>query len=153
MLAGATATWLQTRSRLPIIVVALALVAAELQLAWATQRAESLAGGGDYQFERVDLAAYYAPTSAAQFLQTRSQTEQFRYFGYAQHILGEPIPYTLRWAQSEGTTPSVSRQGSATRLKPSRTRRRGIRKVSQIRSGYLDLAAVGQMDRAHEGDH
>jgi hypothetical protein len=98
MLAGATATWLQARLRLPIIVVVLALVAVELQQAWTAQRAESLAGAGDYQFERVDLAAYYAPTGVARFLQTRSQTEQFRYFGYAQHILGGPIPYTLRWA-------------------------------------------------------
>jgi len=102
LLAGATATWLHmhvsSRLRLPLSTLALALVAAELQLAWTTQRAESLAGGGDYQFEQVGLAAYYAPTAAARFLQTRSRTEPFRYFGYAQHIFGGPIPYTLRWA-------------------------------------------------------
>jgi hypothetical protein len=82
---------------LPMTVVALALVAAELEPAWIAQRAESLAGGGDYQFKQVDLATYYAPTGAARFLQSRSPADQFRYFGYAEHIFGGPVPYTLRW--------------------------------------------------------
>jgi hypothetical protein len=98
LLAGASASWLQSRFSRRLSVLAVALVAAELQLAWSAQRAESLAGGGDYQFKQVELAAYYAPTGAAQFLQNKSHAEKFRYFGYAQHIWGGPIPYTLRWA-------------------------------------------------------
>jgi hypothetical protein len=84
--------------RLPLTVLAVGVVAAELQFAWTVQRAESLAGGGDYQFEQVDLAAYYAPTGATRFLENQAKTDLFRYFGYAQHISGAPIPYTLRWA-------------------------------------------------------
>jgi hypothetical protein len=109
LLAGATVTWLQAHSkRLSPAILAVGIVAVELQFAWTAQRAESLGGGGDYQFERVDLAAYYAPTGAAQFLQTKAQTEQFRYFGYAQHFLGEPIPYTLRWADPSITALEVN---------------------------------------------
>ena len=109
LLAGATVTWLQAHSeRLSPAILAVAIVAVELQFAWTAQRAESLAGGGDYQFERVDLAAYFAPTAAARFLQSKSETEQFRYFGYAQHFLGEPIPYTLRWADPSITALEVN---------------------------------------------
>jgi hypothetical protein len=112
MLVGATLTCLQSRVRcrlrLPLAVLALGVVAAELQVAWTTQRAESLAGGGDYQFEQVNLADYYAPTGAARFLQLQAQTDRFRYFGYAQHISGGPIPYTLRWSDPAITALEVN---------------------------------------------
>jgi hypothetical protein len=81
----------------------LAVVVLDLHNAWLTQSAESLAGGGDYQFQRIDLADYVAPTPGANFLMARAATEPVRYFGYAGHVFGGPMPYTLRWAD-----PSVS---------------------------------------------
>ena len=112
LLAAAALTCLQTKARLsfrvPLAVLALAVVGAELQLAWNAQRAESLAGGGDYQFEQVDLSAYYAPGGAARFLASSARSDRFRYFGYAQHIFGGPVPYTLRWADSSITALEVN---------------------------------------------
>jgi hypothetical protein len=116
LLAGATLTWLHLRLGrrlgLPLTILALGVVAAELQVAWTAQRAESLAGGGDYQFQHVDLADYYAPTGAARFLQAQqAKTDPFRFFGYAQHISGVPIPYTLRWMDPSIAALEVNNRG------------------------------------------
>jgi len=118
LLAGASLTWLQLRLssasslRRLVGVVAIAALAVELQIAWRAQRAESLAGGGDYQFQQVDLAAYFAPTSATRFLQAHAQSDLFRYFGYAQHFSGVPIPYTLRWADPSITALEVNNRAT-----------------------------------------
>ena len=69
-----------------------------LRAAWNTQLRESLATGGTYELEQVDLDRYYAPTAAARFLQSASASSFDRYVGYAQHIFGGPMPYTLRWS-------------------------------------------------------
>jgi hypothetical protein len=83
---------------------ALAIVTLDLHTAWVAQSTESLQGGGDYQFARVDLNAYLAPSPGAQFLTTEAARESpFRYFGYAGHVFGGPMPYTLRW-----TDPSIA---------------------------------------------
>jgi hypothetical protein len=88
-------------------VVVLAVVVLDLHSAWTTESSESLAGGGDYQFERVDLADYFTPTPAARFLQLKRKDDApFRYFGYAGHVFGGPMPYTLRW-----TDPSIAALG------------------------------------------
>ena len=102
LLAAATMSALHVpdRPRLNLAVAALALVlvSADLHAAWEAQQAESRAGGGDYQFQMADLATYYAPTGAARFLLSRAESDPFRYLGYAQHVYGGPMPYTLRWA-------------------------------------------------------
>ena len=151
VLAGATATWLQTRLRkrgLPFTVVAMAVVAAELQLAWTTQRAESLAGAGDYQFEQVGLAAYYAPTAAARFLQARSDAEPFRYFGYAQHIFGGPIPYTLRWADPAIAALEVNNRALVSGLDDIQ----GYNPIHLARYDELMAALNGRVQNYHHAD-
>jgi hypothetical protein len=152
VLAGATLTWLQTRAarliRLPLTAFALTLVAVELQFAWTAQRAESLAGGGDYQFEQVDLGAYYAPTGAARFLQTKSGTEQFRYFGYAQHIFGGPIPYTLRWSDPSITALEVNNRALVSRLEDIQ----GYNPIHLARYDELMAALNGHAQNYHHTD-
>jgi hypothetical protein len=63
---------------------------------------------GAYQLRRVELATYYAPTGAGRFLRSRGRPEEFRYFGYAQHVFGGPFPYTLRWADPGMTALEVN---------------------------------------------
>src|SRR5205807_4768387 len=75
-----------------------AVVVFDLHSAWTSEASESLAGGGDYQFARIDVAAYFAQTPGARFLLSQTGNAPFRYFGYAGHVFGGPMPYTLRWA-------------------------------------------------------
>jgi hypothetical protein len=112
ILAGASLTFLtrtRSRLRLPRVglgLVVVALVSLDLHRAWLAQSATSLAGGGDYQFARVDLATYVAPTPGAEFLMRQAAADPsspFRYFGYVGHVFGGPMPYTLRW-----TDPSIA---------------------------------------------
>jgi hypothetical protein len=56
---------------------------------------------GAYQLQQVDMAAYYAPTPAAVFLRSVTETDQARSIGYAQHVFGGPMPYPLRWTDSK----------------------------------------------------
>ena len=110
ILAGFGLTWLTraaSRWRLATLAIgalAIALVSLDLHSAWVAQSQEALAGGGDYAFARADLDAYLAPTPGAQFLMRQAATDApFRYFGYAGHVFGGPMPYTLRW-----TDPSIA---------------------------------------------
>ena len=82
---------------------AVALVSLDLHAAWIAEAGQALAGRADYQFARVDLAEYLTPTPGAEFLMRRSNDVPFRYFGYAGHVFGGPMPYTLRW-----TDPSIA---------------------------------------------
>jgi hypothetical protein len=77
---------------------ALLVLVVDLRLAWQQQFADSLLVNGAYQLQRVDLATYYAPTAATTFLQPRSGTTYARYLGYAGHVLGGPVAYTLEWS-------------------------------------------------------
>jgi hypothetical protein len=101
LLSGATLSWLSDRPRRIVrSVVALGVIAGvtvDLHSAWLTQAGQSLAGGGDYQFERVDITPYYEPGPAARYLTAQMGEQPFRYFGYAGHVFGGPMPYTLRW--------------------------------------------------------
>jgi hypothetical protein len=123
ILAAASVTWL-TRAlgqwrvaALAVGAAAVAIVSADLHAAWSSQAAESLAGGGDYQFARVDLADYFAATPAAQFMLDQSKTSPaFRYFGYAGHVFGGPMPYTLRWADPSITALQVDNRALLTGL-------------------------------------
>jgi hypothetical protein len=48
--------------------------------------------------EKVDLAAYYHPSDAARFLQSRGETEEpFRYFGFAPQYVGAKISGPQGW--------------------------------------------------------
>jgi hypothetical protein len=108
ILSGATLSWLTClvrRWRVAATTVGVgivALVSLDLHQAWLAQAEQALAGQADYQFVRVDLASYLAPTPGAEFLMNKSDAE-FRYFGYAGHVFGGPMPYTLRW-----TDPSIA---------------------------------------------
>jgi len=99
VLAGATVDWLSRRGRWGAMVAGLlALVAViDLRLAWQVQMADAMGASGAYELHRVDLAAYYAPSGAERFLQSATADDRSRAIGYAQHVSGSPIPYTLRW--------------------------------------------------------
>jgi hypothetical protein len=93
-----------------------AVVWLDLHTAWAVQLAQSQSAVGAHQLEHAELAAYYAPRGAARFLLTRAENERFRYFGHAQHILGEPIPYTLRWDNPRVSALEVNNRASISGL-------------------------------------
>jgi hypothetical protein len=99
VLAGATVGHLQKFGRWGIALALglAALVLIDLRWAWTIQLADSHAAIGAYQLQQVDMAEYYAPTRAAEFLRSVTGASQARSIGYAQHVLGGPLPYTLRW--------------------------------------------------------
>ena len=120
VLAAATLTALKVPGR-PLLnalvgTLVLVVVSVDLHTAWTAQEAESLASGGDYPFLATDLGAYYAPSGAALFLQSKAATDRFRYFGYAQHVYGGPMPYTLRWADPNITALQVNNRALVTGL-------------------------------------
>jgi Bacterial membrane protein YfhO len=101
LLAGATVGRVgKTFGRRGVVAAALLslLVLLDLRLAWQTQLADALEASGAYELHKVDLAAYYAPTGAARFLQSATGVDHARAIGYAQHVFGGPIAYTLGWA-------------------------------------------------------
>jgi hypothetical protein len=153
VLAGVGLTWL-TRSRnwrlgsQLIGVAALVVVAADLHLAWTTQAAESLAGDGDYQFARIDLASYYAPTPGADFLIAAQASGPFRYFGYAGHVFGGPMPYTLRWAYSAITALQVNNRALVTGLDDIE----GYNPVHLARYDDFVVALNGNVQNYHHAD-
>ncbi len=69
-----------------------------------------------YGLRQTDLASYYEPTGAAQFLLSRGGAHRFRYFGSAQHVYGGPFPYTLRWADPNTTALEVNNRAMMTGL-------------------------------------
>ncbi|MGI9147459.1 MAG: YfhO family protein [Chloroflexota bacterium] len=100
ILAGAAIGHLQAfgRGGAALAVLLTALVLVDLRVAGHAQLAAALEAGGAYELHHVDLDAYYAPTGAARFLQSATAVDRARTIGYAQHVLGGPIPYTLGWA-------------------------------------------------------
>jgi hypothetical protein len=105
LLAGATVGYIQKWARWgPVVALGLAsLVVLDLRMSWVVQLADARQAIGAYQLEQVDMAQYYASTPAAEFLRSVSSSSQARSIGFAQHIFGGPLPYTLRW-----TDPKVS---------------------------------------------
>jgi hypothetical protein len=99
LLAGATVGNLQKFGTwgLAAALGLVALVLLDLRLAWTIQLASAHQAIGAYQLQQVDMAEYYAPTRAAQFLRSAASGSQARFIGYAQHVFGGPFPYTLRW--------------------------------------------------------
>jgi hypothetical protein len=105
LLAGATLTCLSQLDSLRRVQHLLgwerviAVVQFDLHPAHRSVLAQALQGDAAYDLQRLDLATYYAPPPSITFLQSRATDGAFRYFGYAQHVYGGPIPYTLRWAE------------------------------------------------------
>ncbi|MBV9326340.1 MAG: hypothetical protein JO352_21455 [Chloroflexi bacterium] len=152
ILAAASLSWLTGTGRKAAIafgVAAIALVTVDLHSAWTVQAAESLAGGGDYQFARVDLAAYVAATPGAEFLMDQAQSQPaFRYFGYAGHVFGGPMPYTLRWADPAITGLLVDNRAMLTSLDDIE----GYNPVHIARYGELIEALNAQVQNYHQTD-
>ncbi|MDQ6675261.1 MAG: YfhO family protein, partial [Chloroflexota bacterium] len=100
LLAGASVGRLEGTGRRGVAAAVLlsVLVLVDLRLAWHTQLQAALVASGAYELQRVDPEAYYAPTGAAGFLQSATAVERARAIGYAQHVFGGPIAYTLGWA-------------------------------------------------------
>ncbi|HEX8967263.1 MAG TPA: hypothetical protein VF937_05235, partial [Chloroflexota bacterium] len=152
-LAAATLTWLTQRQRLRVFaqlsgIVVVAAVAWDLHFAWEAQAAVALAGGGDYEFRRVDLATYFAPTPAARFLLSNSDGQPFRYFGYAGHVFGGPMPYTLRWADRSITALEVNNRGLMTGLDDVQ----GYNPVHLARYDWLMSSLNGHDQNYHHAD-
>ncbi len=99
LLAGATVGHVQKFGRWGVVAALglTAFVLVDLRWAWTIQLANAHRAIGAYQLQQVDMAEYYAPTPAARFLRSAATISQARSIGYAQHVLGGPIPYTLRW--------------------------------------------------------
>jgi hypothetical protein len=77
--------------------LALVVVIVDLGTASSAQLAEAMHEEGAYQLRKLDLASYYAASPADRFLQNQARAAPARYFGYAQHVFGDVMPYTLRW--------------------------------------------------------
>ncbi len=119
LLAGATASALAAHKRLPggltIALIVLAVLV-DLRLAWHKQLVESFDASGAYELKSVDLTAYYAPTAASQFLESVGEPWTFRYLGYAGHVFGGPIAYTLGWSNPKTVALEVNSRGLVTGL-------------------------------------
>jgi hypothetical protein len=157
ILAGAGLSWLERargRVRRPAAAIALlcvALVSLDLHAAWLGQSGESLAGGGDYQFSRADLSSYLAPSAGAEFLMRQAAnnpTQPFRYFGYAGHVFGGPMPYTLRWADASVAALQVNNRALLTGLDDTQ----GYNPVHVARYDALIEAINGQSQNYHHAD-
>jgi hypothetical protein len=77
--------------------LALAVVIVDLGTASSAQLADAMHEEGAYQLRKLDLASYYAAAPADRFLQDQARAAPARYFGFAQHVFGDVMPYTLRW--------------------------------------------------------
>ncbi|MBV9174707.1 MAG: hypothetical protein JOZ81_31985 [Chloroflexi bacterium] len=78
--------------------VLLLLAVFDLSLSWRIQLEDAQVATGAYEIHHLDPDAYYAPTAAERFLQGVTAARPARVVGYAQHVSGGPLPYTLRWA-------------------------------------------------------
>jgi hypothetical protein len=108
----------------------------------------SLAGGGDYQFERVDLSTYYAPTPGARFLMSHMGDGPFRIVGYAGHVFGGPMPYTLRWGDPAIAALQVNNRGLLTGLSDVQ----GYNPVHVARYDAFMTAVNGHTQNYHQTD-
>ena len=154
-LAAATLTWLTTSRQhwhvgpAVVGVAAIALVSLDLHLAWVAQSEQSLAGGGDYQFARLDLTTYFEPTAAAAFLAEQASGQPpFRYFGYIGHVFGGPMPYTLRWADPHITALEVNNRAIVSGLSDIQ----GYNPVHVARYDDLVSAVNGHSQNYHHTD-
>jgi hypothetical protein len=153
LLAGITASHLPIRERRGVktlvAILILGAVCVDLRAAWNTQAGDSRATEGAYKLDQVDLGVYFAPTAAARFLQARAETEdRFRYFGFAQHVYGGPLPYTLRWADPKTTALEVNNRALVTGLNDIQ----GYNPVHLARYDEFIAALNGQPQNYHHTD-
>lgn len=152
ILASTSVTWLTFRlqhwrfAAATLATLILVVIGLDLHAAWLVQSSESLNGGGDYQFARVDLASYLAPTPGARFLM--AQPEPFRYFGYAGHVFGGPMPYTLRWTDPGIAALEVNNRAMLTGLEDTQ----GYNPVHLARYDDFVAALNGQTQNYHHAD-
>ena len=116
LLAGATVGRVQSVGRYGVRAAAVLtlVVLVDLHLAWQTQLADAFVASGAYELDQVDLAAYYAPTGSATFLQPATAASHARAIGYAQHVFGGPIAYTLGWANPKTVALAVNNRAVLT---------------------------------------
>jgi Bacterial membrane protein YfhO len=96
VLAALTLTALP-RMRLRVAWLLLGLALVDVNVANRIVFAQAQRGAAAYDLQRVDLDRYFELPPSLQFLKSRDGT--YRYFGYAQHMYGGAIPYTLRWME------------------------------------------------------
>jgi hypothetical protein len=108
LLAGSTIDRIRAYDKLGRYVAALliALVVFDLRASWEIQLRDALQTFGAYRLEAVDLNTYFATTAASDRLRQETGVSRDRSIGYAEHVYGGPMPYTLRW-----NDPSISALG------------------------------------------
>ncbi len=150
LLAGATVGRVQAFGRRGVAVAVLltALVLVDLREAWQTQLTDALEASGAYQLRQVDLTAYFAPTGAARFLQSATAIGQARAIGYAQHVFGGPIPYTLGWANPKTAALGVNNRGLLTGVDDIQ----GYNPIHLARYDAFMRALNGQTQNYHQTD-
>jgi hypothetical protein len=150
LLAGATVGWLQNVGRWGVAVALglAALVLVDLRWAWAIQLADAHDAVGAYQLQQVELAAYYAPTPAVVFLRSAAASDQARSIGYAQHVFGGPIPYTLRWTDPKIAALNVNNRAVIAGLNDIQ----GYNPIHLARLEPFMRALNGQAQEYHQND-
>jgi hypothetical protein len=150
LLAGATVGWLQKSGGwgLALALGLAALVLVDLRWAWGVQLAAAHEAVGAYQLQQVDVAQYYAPTPAAVFLRSLAASDQARSIGYAQHVSGGPVPYTLRWTDPKITALNVNNRAVVAGLSDIQ----GYNPIHLARLEPLMRALNGQIQEYHQND-
>jgi hypothetical protein len=150
LLAGATVGRLEAFGRRGVAVAVLltALVLVDVRVAWQTQLADAFEASGAYELHQVDLTAYFAPTGAARFLQSATATGQPRAIGYAQHVFGGPIAYTLGWANPKTAALGVNNRALLTGVDDIQ----GYNPIHLARYDVFMRALNGQRQNYHQTD-
>jgi hypothetical protein len=145
VLAAMTLTALPRR-RVPLTLVLLAVALVDVNVANRVLLAQAQRGEAAYQLQRVDLDRYFELPASLQFLQ--SQDGMFRYFGYAQHIYGGAMPYTLRWMEPRFQALGVNNLGLRAELLDIQ----GYNPVHLARYADFVDAVNGQEQNYHHSD-
>jgi hypothetical protein len=150
LLAGASVGWLRQCGRWGVAVALglAALVLVDLRWAWGIQLADAHDAVGAYQLRQVDMAEYYAPTPAAAFLRAATASDQARSIGYAQHVFGGPMPYSLRWTDPKIAALNVNNRAVIAGLNDIQ----GYNPIHLARLEPFMRALNGQTQEYHQND-
>jgi hypothetical protein len=90
------------------------LVFADLFVAGRATVAERATAEAGKELVKIDLSRYYEPTGAARFLQSQTEGESARYFGFGPYLRGEKrsFHYNNRFAQKDTTALLASNLGT-----------------------------------------
>ena len=94
------------------------------------------------------MVRYYAPTSGAEFLRSVTSTNQARSMGYAQHLSGGPLPYTLRWTDPKIVALGVNNRAMMAGLSDVQ----GYNPIHIARLDTFMRALNGQPQEYHQND-